>query len=134
MTEPTSEQSMQFIKLVTGDGIIAHIQSAGDEWLISKPLQVFVDKSRGQTELVITPWLPTSSTDAKEVRIIKQHVLFHVPVIPSISEYMTRYAEQFYSEQQPVTTYQDVTGKDSKKFSKEDVMNLLSNIPTGKKN
>lgn len=129
----TKAPTIQFIKFVSGEAVIGEIAVANDGWLITRPLQVFIDRSRGSTELVITPWLPISSTNEKSVIIAKEHVLFHVSVIPEMAEYMKRYADQFYTENS--ITVKDMTssnrGKEAKSMTKDDLIELLSKVPTG---
>lgn len=143
MTETVAQErepTLQYLKLVTGDAIIADLQSVGDEWLLIRPLQVYIDNSRGRTELVIYPWLPTTSCDEKQVHIQKQHVLFHIPIISEVQIYLIEYGKKLYDAPRvggvkDLGMSEEPTPAPSGKMSKEDVLKLLSNLPSsGKKN
>ena len=89
-----SDKNYAFVKLVSGESLLAEVinQKPSAVVVLRLPLQVFID--RGQ--LVMFPFLPIHSTDDREIKILREHILFQCSLIQSISVVLDQYAEKAY--------------------------------------
>lgn len=126
-----SEYNYRFLKLVTGEGILADVQEVDSNTLLLKlPLQVFLDKG----QLVLFPFLPVASSDDREIHLSKNHVLFTCSLIPKIKDLMNDYCNQAYAVTQPKTSEANSTPKSPEDIDLSDLFKRLNDdINKGKK-
>ncbi|MGH7743868.1 MAG: hypothetical protein ACREQ5_03495 [Candidatus Dormibacteria bacterium] len=92
--------NFRYFRLINSDNVIAEIAGTptGGKIRLFRPLQVFVERIEGHIELIIYPWIPISSCDAKYVDINESHLMFQVPLLDNASIMMSGYAKKLYDE------------------------------------
>ncbi len=77
---------IRHFKLTNGDEIVGLVSNKNDtNWIIERPVQVNANLTGGFN---FTPWFPFS--DAKTFKVLKNHIVQHVPVADTVkSTYLT---------------------------------------------
>ena len=77
---------IRHFKLTNGDEIVGLVSNKNDtNWIIERPVQVNANLTGGYN---FTPWFPFS--DAKTFKVLKNHIVQHVPVADTVkSTYLT---------------------------------------------
>ena len=77
---------IRHFKLTNGDEIVGLVSNKNDtNWIIERPVQVNANLMGGFN---FTPWFPFS--DAKTFKVLKNHIVQHVPVADTVkSTYLT---------------------------------------------
>jgi hypothetical protein len=99
MTEGTTQQrNWRYVRLSNGDGVIADVWDVDPETMVMKhPFQVVFDRSRGGIDMIMVPWIPTSSTDDQEVIVSRRHVVYTTSIVVDLLNKIEEYAAKLYS-------------------------------------
>lgn len=92
-----SEKNIRFIRMINGDDVIAEVQEGERVTRIIKPIQVILNKQLVKPEIVMVAWLPVSSSDADDVDVKNDHILFSVPLTPKVAARLAAYMDQIYT-------------------------------------
>lgn len=119
--------NVYFHKLINGLAVISVSVTHGDGWKLDRPLQCMSDVSPdGHSELLMFPFIPSTLTTVKEITLTNDKILFSVPVIDSVAEFVIKFAKQYFDQDKTIGVT-DVT-KSRQGARNEDVMNLLKDL------
>ena len=82
-----SKMNIRHFKLTNGEEIIALVQQKHDcSWLLERPVSIQNTMLGGYS---FSPWFPFSN--AKTFKIMKEHVLQHVPIADKVTDTYVKY-------------------------------------------
>ena len=101
-----------YVRFTTGDAIVAEVLGSYllDETVtLVKPLTINTDITPRGQEVVVYPWMPLTSCEAKSVVIKSTNILFVTPVIDKVSEYFIKYANKLYDQEPRTPEFKEIS-------------------------
>lgn len=92
------EVKLVYVRLTTGEAVVTELDYiSADRACFKKPLQIYIDKQSGVSELVLAPWLPVACTEIDHVELDRDKILYVLPMIPKVVNYIAGYAARLYN-------------------------------------
>jgi uncharacterized protein (DUF1330 family) len=114
--------NIKYIRLYSGEEIVAEVTELEDAWTVKNPLIVEVETfmEEGRQLLYMKEYLPQSVVSVTEVNLLKELIAFVVPVTEEFLEQYNQATEYFYNSKE----FKQVVKK--KKVSSDETSKVVS--------